>query len=320
MPERVVVMFVFDGVQPIDVSGPAQALVTANEAGATPPYVLRVCALGPGPVMTHAGFALAAEALPEGAIHTLLIPGGPGVWRHLSAGDACLAVLRRLCGRAERVCAICTGAMLLAATGLLDGRRAVTHWAAAGELAYRFPRVAVAADGLFVQDGRFWTSAGVTAGIDLTLALIEADHGASLAVAVARRLVVYLRRDGGQAQYSEPLAAQTRAAGPYAELVARIAAAPALPWGIDEMAAVAGQSLRSFHRQFKTHMGETPARLVERIRADYARHYLHSTGLALKQVALRAGFPSEAALGRAIRRCYGVSPGALRARFSGGGG
>jgi transcriptional regulator GlxA family with amidase domain len=316
MPSRIVVVIVFDGVQPIDVAGPVQALATANEEGASPPYALHVCSFSPGKVTTNAGFCIEAEPIPpRGAIDTLMIPGGPGVHALLRDQPEHRNALRTLCKRAARVCSICTGAFLLAQVGILDGRHAVTHWRSSKRLASEFPFVLVDPDRIFVNDGNIWTSAGVTAGIDMTLALIEQDNNAALAISVARRLVVYVRRPGGQAQYSEPLALQTLGVKPYENLLKQIAENPVHPWTIDEMASVAGQSIRTFHRQFKSSTGQTPSRIVEHIRAELARLYLHTTKMGLKQIATKAGFESESALRHAMQRQFGISPKELRERF-----
>jgi transcriptional regulator GlxA family with amidase domain len=216
---RAVVMFVYDGVQVLDVAGTAQALTTANEEGAAPQYDLHLCALTAGAVATASGFSLMAQALPRsGVVDTLFIPGGPGVHRLRLSTDAISALLR-VCRRARRICAICTGAFLLAETGLLDNRRAVTHWRSCDRFAREFPTIDVDPEPLFIGDGNIWTTAGVTAGIDLTLSLIENDHGMALASRVARRLVVYMKRPGGQRQYSEPMALQEATSDPYKELL-----------------------------------------------------------------------------------------------------
>ncbi|WP_165694339.1 AraC family transcriptional regulator, partial [Teichococcus deserti] len=223
LPIHLVAILAFDGLQPIDLAGPAQAFATANEEGAAPPYALRVVGPAAGTAATTSGFGVTVEACPEGPIGTLLIPGGPGV--HAASGDpAWRGFLAEAAGRAARVCAVCTGAFLAAAAGLLEGRRAVTHWRACDRLAAEHPAVTVDPQPLFIEDGPVWTTAGVTAGIDLALALIERDHDAALAARVARRLVVPLRRAGGQQQVSALLALQARGAAPFEPLLAAIAA------------------------------------------------------------------------------------------------
>ncbi len=312
---RPVVIVAYEGVQILDIAGPAQALTTANEEGVATPYKVAVVALVPGPVRTASGIPVVAQPLPRGGtIDTLIIPGGPGVHR-LRADARAMTALLRLCRRARRVCAICTGAFILAEIGMLAGRRAVTHWRACARLAQEFPGIAVDPEPLFIRDGRVWTSAGVTAGIDLTLALIEEDHDASLAARVARRLVVYMRRPGGQRQYSEPLQLQSTAATPYDALLQRIAGRPSAAWTTERMAAEAGQSARTFHRRFSASTGTTPAEAVERIRCELARSLLQTTPMKLAQISGKTGFGSESVLRRALKRQFGVSARDLRERF-----
>jgi len=315
LPKRRAVMFVYDGVQVLDVAGTAQALTTANEEGAEPQYDLRVCALAAGSVTTASGFAVMAEPLPcRGSVDTTFIPGGPGV-HHLRLNPNAISALLRLCRRARRICAICTGAFVLAETGMLDNRTAVTHWRSCARFAREFPKIDVDPEPLFIRDGRIWTTAGVTAGIDLTLSLIEDDHGAALASRVARRLVVYMKRPGGQRQYSEPMALQEATAEPYKELLQSIASRPTAPWTVDDMAALAGQASRSFHRKFVAASGVTPADAVERIRCELARALLQTTQLKLAQIASKTGFGSESAFRRALQRQFGVTARDLRERF-----
>jgi transcriptional regulator GlxA family with amidase domain len=315
LPDCRAVIFVYDGVQVLDVAGPAQALTTANEEGATPQYDLQLCALSAGTVMTASGFAVAAKSVPRsGSIDTVFIPGGPGV-HHLRQSADAIAALARLCRRARRICAVCTGAFILAQMGMLANRTAVTHWRSCGRLAREFPDIDVDPEPLFIRDGDIWTTAGVTAGIDLTLSLIEDDQGAALASRVARRLVVYMKRPGGQRQYSEPMELQEAAAAPYTNLLQSIASRPAASWTVENMAEAAGQTVRSFHRKFVAAAGVTPAEAVEKVRCELARSLLQTTRLKLAQIANKAGFGSESALRRALQRQYGVAARDLRERF-----
>src|SRR5215467_2230141 len=271
MPKRTVVIFAYDGAQVIDIAGPTQALTTANEEGASPPYAVRLAAVSSGPTRTASGVKLIADPLPRAVtIDTLLVPGGPGV--HMFRKDRrALAALQRLCMRSRRICAVCTGAFALAEIGLLNKRRVVTHWRSCAQLAEEFSEVFVDPEPLFIRSGNIWTTAGVTAGIDLSLALIEQDHGAALATRVERRLVVYMKRPGGQRQYSEPLALQGMASAPYDGLMQRIASRPAAGWRVETLAASVGQTTRTFHRKFLTTAGITPALAVEKVRCDLAR-------------------------------------------------
>jgi transcriptional regulator GlxA family with amidase domain len=303
LPSRVVAILAFEGVQPIDISGPAQGFTTANEEGAIPPYSVHVVGPEPGVVRTASGFGITVEPCPSSDVDTLVVPGGPGVHAIRKNLDW-LTLMADMAGRSGRVCSVCTGAFLMAAASLLDGRRAVTHWRSCDLLASDHPGIIVDPDPIFIEDGKYWTTAGVTAGIDLTLALIERDHGAALASRVARRLVVPMRRPGGQKQLSEMLALQSRDAAPFEVLLRSVAAHPARDWSVETMAAAVGQSPRNFHRRFEAATQTTPAQAIERIRAEMARTLLQTIGLRMGEIAVRSGFMTEARLRRAVARQY----------------
>jgi transcriptional regulator GlxA family with amidase domain len=260
---------------------------------------------------------LVAAPLPpaRAALDTLLVAGGPGV--HAAAADAVvLQWLRRRAKRARRIASVCTGAFLLAAAGLLTGRRAATHWMHCAELARRYPDVRVEPDPIFVRDGAVWTSAGVTAAIDLALALVEADVGRTLALAVARHLVMFLKRPGGQAQFSAALSlqgAEDRFGVLHSWMAGRLADDLSLP----ALARKVGMSERSFSRHYVEATGITPARAVERLRVEAARHLLSDTRLPVKRIAARCGFGSEETLRRSFVRLLAATPQNYRARFSG---
>jgi transcriptional regulator GlxA family with amidase domain len=316
LPAKLVLIVAYDGVQIIDIAGPAQVLSTANEEGADPAYDVRIVGFQAGLVETASAFAIMAGEIPaDGAVDTLLVPGGPGVHDVRNDAIAKMAIIN-LVQRTQRVCAVCTGAFLLAEAGILDGRRAVTHWRSADRLAREFPGVKVDPEPLFLNDGPVWTTAGVTAGIDLMLNLVQQDHGAALSARVARRLVVYMRRAGDQKQYSEPLALQATSGAPFEALSRRIAGDPCLQWTVEKMAEAAGQSLRTFHRRFEAATGQSPAKAVEKIRCDLARSLLHTTDLNLAQIADRAGLGTETRLRRAMTRQFGVNPSEMRERFA----
>lgn len=315
LPTRPVVIFAYDQAQLLDIAGPAQAFAFANEESGAAHYRIKVGALVPGLAVTSSGLPLLAQALPRsGPIDTLIVAGGPGVHRFRS-DPAALAALARLCRRARRICAVCTGAFALAEIGLLSGKRAVTHWRACAQLAQEFPDIAVDPEPLFIREGSVWTTAGVTAGIDLALALIEEDIGTPIAAKVARRLVVYMRRPGGQRQYSDPLELQSAAADRYETLMQKVIGKPTAAWTVETMAAEAGQSVRSFHRNFLASAGTTPGEAVERVRCELARSLLQTTDLKLARIAGKTGFGSESALRRALKRQFGVPASDLRARF-----
>ncbi len=308
----------FPAVQLLDVAGPLQVLATANaQGGVGTPYAPRVIAAGDVTLTASAGLRLVAEPLPDldAPLDTLIIAGGPGV---TAACDdpALVAWVRARAGRARRVASVCTGAFLLGATGLLDGRRAATHWKHCSALAARYPRVRVEPDPIFVRDGPVWSSAGITAGLDLTLALVEADLGRPLALAVARHLVMFLKRPGGQAQFSAALALQAgeeRFGALHAFIERNLAGDLALP----ALAAAAGMSERSLSRHYRAATGLTPARAVERLRVEAARRALAETAQPVKRIARTCGFGAEETMRRSFLRHVGATPQAYRARFGG---
>lgn len=245
---------------------------------------------------------------------TLIVPGGPGV--HRAAGDAALlAWLRRRAAAARRAGSVCTGTFLMAAAGLLDGRPATTHWRSCDLLAARFPRLRVDADAIFVRDGKLFSSAGVTAGIDLALALIEEDLGRALAMSVARHLVVYARRAGGQSQFSETLRAQSADDGTFDALHQWIAAHLDADLSVDALAARAGMSPRHFARLYRSRTGTTPAKAVARLRLEAARQQLEGAA-RIGTVAQAAGFGDADRLRRAFHRHLGVAPRTYRSGFA----
>lgn len=311
-------MLAFPSVQLLDVTGPLQVFASANEhvaqAGGTPPYALRVVAKDRSRVTASSGLEIATERLSRrGALDTLLVAGGPGV--DLAAADpALLEWLRQRVKKARRVASVCTGAFLLGASGALDGRRAVTHWSYCAELARRFPAVRVESDPIFVRDGTIWTSAGVTAGIDLALALVEEDLGRATALAVARYLVVFLKRPGGQAQFSEALSLQS-AEDEFGALHGWIDRHLSGDLSLPRLASQAGMSERSFSRHYSRATGQTPARAIERLRVEAARRMLSETRLPVKSISRRCGFGSEETMRRSFLRLLAATPQDYRSRF-----
>jgi transcriptional regulator GlxA family with amidase domain len=319
---RVIDVLAFPDVQLLDVTGPLQVFATANEhvvqGGGAPPYTLRVVAAGGGrPVTSSAGLDIATQPLPRlgTALDTLIVAGGPGV--DAAAADPKLCDwVRKRAGTARRVASVCTGAFLLGAAGALDGRRAVTHWSYCDELARRHPAVRVESDPIFVRDGSVWTSAGVTAGIDLALALVEEDLGRSTALAVARYLVVFLKRPGGQAQFSEALSLQT-AEDEFGALHGWISRHLADDLSLPRLARQAGMSERSFSRHYARATGVTPQRAIERLRVEAARRLLSETRQPVKRISQRCGFGSEETMRRSFLRLLAATPQDYRHRFSG---
>jgi transcriptional regulator GlxA family with amidase domain len=304
----------------LDVTGPLQVFVCANDhvaqAGGTPHYILRVVAKDGQGVTTSAGLGIATSPLPRTGTppDTLIVPGGPGV--DAAAADTVLVDwVRQRTKKTRRVASVCTGAFLLAASGALAGRRAVTHWSYCAELAQRFPAVRVESDPIFVRDGPVWTSAGVTAGIDLALALVEEDLGRTVALAVARYLVVFLKRPGGQAQFSEALSMQS-AEDEFGALHEWINRHLADDISLPELARQAGMSERSFSRHYAEATGMTPVRAVERLRVEAARLLLSDSRLPVKRISQRCGFGSEETMRRSFQRLLATSPQDYRARFS----
>jgi transcriptional regulator GlxA family with amidase domain len=321
MPSRLrqVALLAFDGVQVLDVTGPAAVFGAANDAAihltGRPFYRLHILSPQGGHVTSNCGLALVTaplDGVKPGALDTVLVAGGSKRGLQALAQDAAAqAWLRRACARARRYGSVCTGVFALAACGLLDGKRVATHWEATDILGRTYPDVEVDANALYVEDGRAWTSAGVTTGIDMCLALVARDLGEAVANAIARRLVLYARRPGYQSQFSTVLAAQEKADAPFAGLVDWIRAHLDDALDVASLAARAGMSPRTFHRRFTDALGETPARFVETLRLDHARGLLQTT-LALKSVAAQTGYGTPAQLSKAFARRFGMSPGLFR--------
>ncbi len=320
---RQIVIVAFDQALLLDVSGPLQALDTARQLclarGSSDPYRLAVTSLPGGAVVTSSGLPIITEPLAAfkgKAIDTIIVAGGPGA-RVEQADPRLIRWLSARARRARRVCSVCTGAFLLAAAGLLDGRRAVTHWRSCALLQQRYPEVRVEADPIFIRDGNIWTSAGVTAGIDLALALIEEDLGRSLALAVARQLVVFLKRPGGQSQFSAVLEAQS-ADDSFSALHEWIARHLGEDLRVERLAEQAGMSPRNFARVYARRMGATRAKTVERLRLEAARRALEDQPASIEAIARRCGFGDEERMRRSFLRQLGVAPRQYRQRFSRG--
>lgn len=318
-PLRRVDLLAFPQVQMLDVTGPLQVFATANDilSGSGPAYAIHVVSPEGGAVTSSSGLGLVTEALSScaAAVDTLIVAGGPGV-EAASADAALVGWMRERALSARRYASVCTGAILLATSGLLDGRRAATHWSLCADLARRFPAVRVEPDPIFVRDGPAWTSAGVTAGIDLALALVEEDLGRTVALAVARYLVMFLKRPGGQAQFSATL--ELQGAERFEVLHAWIAAHLSDDLSLPTLARQAGMGERSFSRHYVRATGKSPARAVEQLRVEAARTLLTDTSAAVKRVAQRCGFGSEETMRRSFLRLLAVTPQEYRSRFGGG--
>lgn len=305
---------VFDGVTMLDVSGPSEVLHQAGRFAA--PYGLLLVSPRGGAVTTSTGPALGGTSTAAGAgpLDTVIVAGGD----RLAEGPVereLLDAVAALAGRADRVASVCTGAFVLAELGLLDGRRAATHWRHAEALARRHPRVRVEPDAIHVRDGRYVTSAGISAGIDLTLALVEEDHGADVARAVARELVVFMQRPGGQSQFSTALTTPPARTDPLRALMTSVLADPAGDHSLPAMAARAAVSSRHLSRLFRTELGTTPARWLERVRLDRAQQLLLD-GHGVTAAARDSGLGSDETLRRAFARHLSTTPSEFRARFT----
>jgi len=315
-----IVLVGFDGVQGLDVFGPAEVFAAANRSLGRAKYRIVLASVGGGRANSTSGIELHTRALERLVPHaedTVLVVGGEErAIRAALASQPLSRWLTRAARSVRRLGSVCSGAFLLAGAGLLDGRRAATHWSVCRELARFRPQISVDADAIFVQDGKIWTSAGVTTGIDMALAMVEEDCGRRVADSAAARLVVYARRPGFQAQFSETLIAQHEATGALTRALDLLRKAPAEKLGVLELAHTAGMSVRTLHRRCREEFGATPAKLIERLRTENARLLITTTPLEAKVVAARSGFENPARMARAFQRTLGMSPRAYRALFA----
>ncbi len=301
----------------LDLAGPLQVFETANETSAARGmrYRLTVASEAGGLIRTSSGVAVmtvALDTLPPS--NTIVVVGGTGA-RTAARSPALKSWLAGQVASATRICSVCTGAFVLAAAGLLNQRRAATHWAWCSLLKQQFPATTVLPDAIYVRDGQVWTSAGATAGIDLALALVEQDCGHREAMRIARELVVFLKRSGGQLQYSVPLQLQAAGDGSFDELHDWIQAHIVEDLRVETLAAAAGMSPRTFARLYAERTGRTPAKTVERLRMDAARRSLEDTELTIKEIAVRCGFLEEERMRRCFNRSLGINPQDYRNRF-----
>lgn len=318
---RRVVLVAYDNAQLLDISCTSDVFDGANRLEVAPGYEVTLATVDGRAVRCAGGLTLAAHARLDqvrGPVDTMLVTGGFG---HEDAADdtRLTAHVRRLAADARRVASVCTGATVLAAAGLLRGRRATTHWGWAARLAARHPDVTVDPAPLFVRDGNVYTSAGVTSALDLSLALVEEDHGSSVARDIARYLVVYLQRPGNQAQMSMFLTSPPPDHEPLRDLVSHIRAHPADDLGTEALAARAGMSARHLTRLFTTHVGASPSRYVRTVRVEAAARLLSTSDLPLASVARRCGFGSAHTLRQAFVAHYDTSPSTYRRMLRGGG-
>lgn len=318
MAHRKVALVLQEGVQALDVAGPLDVFTEANAyLPACEHYDCCLISHHTAPMRASNGLLLSAHMTFEQAsdpFHTVLVAGGPGLSE--SSEDQAISVwLRAACGRAVRYGSICTGAFTLGHAGLLDERIVTTHWQHAEQLARFFPEADVQSDRIYVRDGRLVTSAGVTAGIDLALALVREDHGPAVALACAKRLVVVAQRQGGQSQFSPFLMSGTAHDSPLGSVQAYVAAHLTEAFPVQRLATIAGLSVRSLARLFMKELGCTPHDYVEAVRLDHARNLLEATDSAVKAVAFDCGFTSPAQMRAVFRKKLGLSPVQYRAAF-----
>ncbi|GAA2264711.1 GlxA family transcriptional regulator [Streptomyces atrovirens] len=314
MTDHRVAFLVFDGMKMLDVSGPAEVFAEANTFGAR--YTLCYASPSGGPVRTSIGTRLAVDTSAAGLedIETLVVTGGDSLVTEPIPTMLTDAV-RQLRPRVSRLVSICTGSFVLAAADVLSGRRATTHWRHAPLLARAYPDIRVEPDSLFVQDGDVITSAGISSGIDLALSIVEHDHGADLARDVARNLVMFMQRPGGQSQFSAPLKVRVPRTPALRAVTDLVAAQPALKHSTDSLADLAGVSPRHLTRLFSAELGTTPGKFVETVRLDHAKALLDA-GHGVTETARVAGFGSAETLRRTFVARFGVPPAHYRARFA----
>jgi transcriptional regulator GlxA family with amidase domain len=317
-PPRQIVLIGYPGAQSLDLVGPLEVFSMANRLAASGAYEVILASEDGGEIICNSGLRLAGAValadLPDD-VDTILISGGDEEAVRQAREGALPAWLAGRQGRARRIGSVCSGSFVLAAAGLLDGRRVTTHWGFCDEMRAFRPAVRLEPDAIFVADPPFFTSAGVTAGLDLCLALVEGDCGAETALAVARNLVLFLRRAGGQAQYSAALTVQTNATSRLRTLIAELSADPCGDLSVPCLAGRAAMSERTFSRVFKKETGVSPAAFVATSRLNRAKALLESSDWALHRVAERAGFGDISGLHRAFQKWLGVTPGEYRERF-----
>jgi transcriptional regulator GlxA family with amidase domain len=324
MDERTILLLAVDRLQPLDLVGPHEVFAGARSwlehHGGLSTYRIEVVGAAAGPVVAESGLTLHAarqwrDVADDEPIDTLIVAGGDGVDAAMEDREL-VEWIATTGARSRRVASVCSGALLLAAGGILDGRRATTHWARAEQLAREFPDVEVDVDPIHIVDGPVWTSAGVTAGIDLALAMVEADHGGELAQLIARHLVMFLRRPGGQSQFATAVWSEPVEREPIRRAQDLIHAEPGADHSVPRLAREIGMSERNFSRMFTRDVGVPPGRYVERVRVDAAKRMLEQETTGVAGVARSAGFGTAETMRRAFLRHVGVAPSDYRERFT----
>ena len=315
---RKVAIVVFPQLQVLDAVGPLEVFTAASQLAGGGEYEVELVASSRDAIATSSGLQIVPHrttARQPGSLDTVIVAGGLGAIA-AERDERLVRWIERAAANARRVTSVCSGAFLLAHAGLLDGRRATTHWASCEYLAKRYPAVEVEHDSIFVRDGNVWTSAGVTAGMDLALALVEEDLGREIALETARWLVLFMQRPGGQSQFSSNLSAQLAERRPLRDLQAWIVENPDADLSVDALADRAHMSPRNFARAFKGEVGLTPARYVEAVRVERASAALESTSAPIERIARDCGFGTPETMRRAFGRRLGVAPGDYRRRFA----
>ncbi len=320
MKPRHIAILGYDDLTGLDLVGPMEAFASAHlnspKAGREACYRLTIAALEEKTFRSQFGLTITAEKslFDLRDVDTFLIPGGSGL-RKRNGHPRLTAWLQKNAGSIRRIGSICTGIYGLAPSGLLNGRKVATHWKFAADVAKRYPSLKVNSESLYVRDGKFWTAAGVTAGIDLSLALIEEDFGSEVALSVARELVVYMKRSGGQEQYSEPLKFQVQSRGRFADLLPWMLAHLDQDLSVEALATQVSLCPRQFSRRFTQEFGSSPASFVRRLRLDEARRRLSAPECTVERVACSVGFSDGDNFRRAFERSFGIAPSAYRERF-----
>jgi transcriptional regulator GlxA family with amidase domain len=319
IPKHIVIVG-YDDITSLDLSGPLEAFSSAvhedSKGNPQPCYKVTIAALGAKTFRSESGLRMAGACLLSSLRHldTLIVPGGRGM-RISPSGIRLAKWIGQRAGTIRRIASVCTGIYGVAPTGLLNGRRVTTHWRYAADLAARFPELKVNADALYIRDGKFYTTAGITAGIDLSLALIEEDFGPQVALTVARELVVYMKRPGGQDQFSEPLKFQLASTTRFGDLAAWILGNLDRNLSVEVLAERVNLSPRQFSRRFRTEFNDSPAAFVQHLRLDEARKRLSASSCTIESVANSTGFRDPDAFRRAFIQRFGIPPQQYRTRF-----
>ena len=325
---RHILQFVFHGAQALDITGPLEVFSLTNEflangsARLNYPYKIDLIAEKSGPVTLSSGLRLVPNYCLESPVETpcftevdtFLIPGGNGV-QAVRENDTVLSFIRHQSTIARRLASVCSGTFLLAQAGLLEGKTVTTHWQVSSRLAHEFPTLQVEPDLIFTRDGNIYTSAGITAGIDLALCLVEEDYGRKVSLAVAKELVVYMKRQGGQSQFSSALNLQHASPTVLGDIISWIRANPTADLSIQNLASLTRLSERHFSRKFKTETGFSPGVFVEKVRVEHAAKMLENSSDGLKSIAADCGFSSEEMMRRSFKRQLNVLPNFYRQRF-----